>query len=479
MNKKSFQNRIAFGVWLNDFRSTPILDDAWPSVLIDQQTINDFQKTMEFLKRAGYTDIDLFGLLTNRDWPMDIESVLTPERKSQVDHLIHIIHSNGLQLIYGLGVYSWGFDTIIQNDPEVRGTNPLALCGSQVKSQELMEKVIDFIGKNFIVDGYHLEAADQGRCCCEKCIQEGDVDYYNRINRLTAAYIRNRWSEKKLLVNTSGYLPWGDWMNEKERGSVLDLGKNIDIFIDGGNHGQFIHENDRAVFIDRLPCDYGTSGGFWIYPPQRFDRNRWFLPYILRSTTHLRNLYRDGSRSCELYLGPLINPSTEMNIFCLGRFLQDVDQNPLDIIEEGVEEIYHIKDPTQRSNFVELFHNAESAFFNNWSPHRLTNVPEFYSDGIDSLFQWSKLYRDRAMPGELFLDSLTGQYPPFPVYLTVHLDKERRESYRRELTDLLSLVKSLLKVNDGNHHKIETIHLCIQNTIQDIEMVQNIQELNQ
>ncbi|MDD3715116.1 MAG: hypothetical protein PHU16_09735, partial [Atribacterota bacterium] len=297
MNKKSFQNRIAFGVWLNDFRSTPILDDAWPSVLIDQQTINDFQKTMEFLKRAGYTDIDLFGLLTNRDWPMDIESVLTPERKSQVDHLIHIIHSNGLQLIYGLGVYSWGFDTIIQNDPEVRGTNPLALCGSQVKSQELMEKVIDFIGKNFIVDGYHLEAADQGRCRCEKCIQEGDVDYYNRINRLTAAYIRNRWSEKKLLVNTSGYLPWGDWMNEKERGSVLDLGKNIDIFIDGGNHGQFIHENDRAVFIDRLPCDYGTSGGFWIYPPQRFDRNRWFLPYILRSTTHLRNLYRDGSRS--------------------------------------------------------------------------------------------------------------------------------------------------------------------------------------
>jgi hypothetical protein len=61
----------------------------------------------------------------------------------------------------------------------------------------------------------------------------------------------------------------------------------------------------------------------------------------------------------------------------------------------------------------------------------------------------------------------------------VHLDKERRESYRRELTDLLSLVKSLLKVNGGNHHKIETIHLCIQNTIQDIEMVQNIQELNQ
>ena len=84
------------------------IDDAWPSVLIDQQTINDFQKTMEFLKRAGYTDIDLFGLLTNRDWPMDIESVLTPREKSSRPPIIHIIHSNGLQLIYGLGVYSWG-----------------------------------------------------------------------------------------------------------------------------------------------------------------------------------------------------------------------------------------------------------------------------------------------------------------------------------------------------------------------------------
>jgi len=478
MNKKLFQNRIAFGVWLNDIRSTPILNEAWPSVLIDQQIMSDFQKTTEFLKKAGYTDIDLSGLLTNRDWPGDIESVLTPERKSQVDHLIHIIHSSGLQLIYGLGVYSWGFDTIIQNDSEVRGTNPSALCGSKVKSRELMRKVIDFIGKNFEVDGYHLEAADQGRCRCEKCIEEADVEYYNRLNQQTAAYIRSRWPEKKLLVNTSGYLPWGDWMNEIERRSVLDLGKNIDIFIDGGNHGQFIHENDRSVFINRLSCDYGTSGGFWVYPPQRFNRNRWFLPYVFQSTTHLRNLYRDGSRSCELYLGPLINPSTEMNIYCLGRFLQDVDRSPLDLIEEGVDVLYHLKDATQRNNLVELFQNAEAAFFNNWSPHRLSKIPNLYSDGIDSLFQWSKLHRDRAIPGELFLDSLTGQYPPFPVYLTEHFDRERRESYQKDLKNLLPILESLLKVSGENRSKIEVIQSCIQNTLKDIEMVQNIQELN-
>jgi len=479
MNKKTFQHRIAFGVWLNDFRSVPIVDEAWPSVLIDQQTISDFQNTMKFLNIAGYTHIDLFGLITNRDWPMNIESVLTSERKGQVEQLNHIIHSNNLELIYGLGVYSWGFDTIIREDPEVRGTNPSALCGSSEKSRELMERVINFVGNNFAVDGYHLEAADQGRCRCKKCGQEDDVSYYNRLNAQTAAYIRKQWPQKKLLVNTSGYLPWGDWMNEQERQSVLDLGETIDIFIDGGNHGQYIHENERTVFIDRLSCDYGTSGGFWIYPPQRFDRNRWFLPYINRSVNHLHDLYRDGGRSCELYLGPLNNPSTEMNLFCLGHFLQDVDQNPSDLIEEGIEVLYHIDNPVQRRNLVELFQSAEAAFFNNWSPHRLTGVPEIYSDGIDSLFQWSKLHRDRAIPGELFLDSLTGQYSPFPVYLTVHIDRDKRDHYRKELIDLLPLVEDLLKANKEGQNRIKMIKMCILNTIQDIEMVQSIQELNE
>ena len=73
-------------------------------------------KNHGIFKRIGYTDIDcLVCTIEIGRWTL---SVLTPE--NQVDRLIHIIHSMVLQLIYGLGVYSWGFDTIIQNDPEVR-----------------------------------------------------------------------------------------------------------------------------------------------------------------------------------------------------------------------------------------------------------------------------------------------------------------------------------------------------------------------
>ena len=56
---------------------------------------------------------------------------------------------------------------------------------------------------------------------------------------------------------------------------------------------------------------------------------------------------------------------------------------------------------------------------------------QFLFRRIDSLFQWSKLHRDRAMPGELFLDSLTGQYPPFQFILRTSGQREKRKLSKR------------------------------------------------
>ena len=47
------------------------------------------------------------------------------------------------------------------------------------------------------------------------------------------------------------------------------------------------------------------------------------------------------------------------------------------------------------------------------------------------------------------------------------------------LIDLLPLVEGLLKANKEGQNRIKMIKMCIQNTIQDIEMVQSIQELNE
>ena len=118
-----FQYRIAYGCWLNDSRTKPIPDEDWPSVRIDGDTLESLDETMAFLKGAGYNCFDVFGLITNHSWEDDIASTVGEERRRQVKQAIDIVHRHGLKLIYGLGVYSWGFDGIIARDERVRGTS--------------------------------------------------------------------------------------------------------------------------------------------------------------------------------------------------------------------------------------------------------------------------------------------------------------------------------------------------------------------
>ncbi len=477
MEKKRFENRIAFGVWINDIRNEPIIDH-WPSVIIDKRTMEDYRNMIRLLKDYGYNALDIFGLLTNRAWPMDIKSVLTTDRKNLVDEMIEIAHRHDIKILYGLGVYSWGFDQIIKNDPEVQGTNPSAMCASKPKSKMWQEKVIDFVVDNFQIDGFHLEVADQGRCKCSECIQENNVQYYSRLNSETAEYIHDKWPDMLLLVNTSGYIPWGDFVLQEDYHYIYALGRHIDIFIDGGNHGLFIKEDDRVDFIAGFPCDYGTSGGFWIYPPQRWDRLRWFLPRLNIQHAHLRKLYQDGSRSCELYLGPTINPGTEINIVCNGLLLSDIDRDTGDILSEAMDRLYKPKHSKGAANLAELFIKSEEAFFSNWNPLRNTEIPEKYSDGIGPFFEWSKDHFQRAIPGELFLEPLFGKSPGFPVYLVLHMTREGRTTYKK---DLQSIFNDFTKLNDefNDSGRIERIKKCIDNVIKDIDTVNRIKELKE
>lgn len=476
MSDKQFDHRVAFGVWINDIRSEPITHENWPSVIIDRRTSGDFASTLRLLNQAGYTALDIFGLLTNHDWPLEIETVIDRARKRQVDALIETAHRHDIKIIYGLGVYSWGFDTIIRSDPGVRGTNPSVMCGSKPGSRQWMRKVIDFVAAHFDVDGYHLEVADQGRCSCPECSKETHLEYYCRLNRETADYIRGRYPGKMLLVNTSGYMPWGDFVKPEEFPVLNDMGRSIDVLIDGGNHGLFIHEEQRRRFVEGFPSDYGTSGGFWIYPPQRWDRQRWFLPYLQIDAAHLKRLHGDGSRACELYLGPLVNPSTEVNVFCNGRLLGDVQREPADILGEAIDLLYKPKTEADDDRLKEIFLRAERAFFDCWSPHRIWGLPAPYTDGIESLFEWSREHPERAIPGELFLEPLLGSEPGFPVYLAVHMTREGRQSYRRELHDLRSMVSALDRGFNDNG-RIERIERCMDNVLEDLDTVDGVKEL--
>jgi hypothetical protein len=476
MSEERFSHRIAFGVWINDIRNEPISGENWPSVIIDRRTLEDFKRTVRLLKEAGYTDLDIFGLLTNRDWPLQIDTVISPTRKRQVDVLIEEAHRNDIRVIYGLGVYSWGFDTIIKNDQGVRGTNPSAMCGSKRGSQRWMRKVIDFVTERFDVDGFHLEAADQGRCRCSDCSRESNLEYFCRLNRETADYIRDKLPGILLLVNTSGFLPWGDFVQKKDFLTLNEMGKSIDVLIDGGNHGLFIHEDSRREFIAGFPCHYGTSGGFWIYPPQRWDRLRWFLPYIQTDGEHLKRLHGDGSRACELYLGPLENPATEMNVFCNGRLLSDVTRQPADVLGEAIDGLYRPRSGSDNDKLKEVFLHAERAFLDSWSARRKWGLPAPYTDGIEPLFEWSNEHPERAIPGELFLEPLLGSSPGFPVYLAVHMSREGRHRYRAELLDIRRAVAGLgRRYRDSG--RIGRIGRCLENLLQDLDTVDSVAEL--
>lgn len=463
-----FDYRIAYGCWLNDSRLQPITQEDWPSIRIDRQTLDSLDHTLGFLSGCGYNYFDVFGLITNHAWQHDVAATVDETRRAQIRQVIDLVHRHGLKLIYGLGVYSWGFDQIIAHDPQVRGTSAQAMCASSAASWHMMRQVIDYLVANYELDGFHLEAADQGRCHCPRCAAFAtDIDYYNAINIRTADYIRSRWPQKTLLVNTSGYLAWGDQFSADQLAKVADLGQHIDVFIDVGSHGAFVPEGARAAFARQMPASVGTANGFWIYPPQRWARDRWLIPHVYHNHRHLQQLYRDGGRSAELYLSPLNNPGAEITILANGLLMLNPERTVEDILAEAVQRLYDPSGPAQAQRIAGIFRQAEELFFACWTPQRNRALPEAYSDGVEHLFQWSPTQPQQAVPGEFFLEKLFGIGPGFPCYLTVHFDAQGRLRYREGMQQLLAQAHQVAQ-QGGNAQRLSAIVRCLENTIADL-----------
>jgi hypothetical protein len=137
-------------------------------------------------------------------------------------------------------VYSWGFDAIIAHDAAVRGLNPHAMCGSRPESWQWMTRIIDYLLEEFGFDGFHLEAADLGRCPCRACAPESDTVYYSRLNAQTAAYIREARPDAVTMVNLCGSLSGGATVPRHEWPHLHELGRHLDFLVDPGHYGHFI-----------------------------------------------------------------------------------------------------------------------------------------------------------------------------------------------------------------------------------------------
>jgi hypothetical protein len=456
--RQAITDRMAFGAWINDVRTEPLPFDSWPPVVLDDIAEQSIIRTMDLQARWGYNRFDLFGLFAAWGWPVDIVSAVDKDRDARVRRLLKAARSRGLKLIYGLGVYSWGFDKIIEHDPAVRGPNPHAMCASKEESWEWQKKIIDFILR-YDFDGYHLEASDLGRCTCNACLQQWPVmaTYYNRITARCAEYIRHQAPDKFLAAITISWADWNTGFTEEDKTHLVQLSSKVDALLDQGHHGQYIKPAERKAFIDRLHCRFGTSGGFWVYPPFRCHRQRWFLPYTRKTGAHIQQLYADGGRTVLYYQGPVTNPGAEVNVAFGGRIMSDVQRDTTDVLAEVLQDLYRPKTPQAQRKLLEVFRLAEEAYFQNL---------DYDADGIHL-----KGLPAYPGPGELHIGfgiGLAGGVSAVPVYLLEpNLNDQGRAAYAQGLQTCLKQVCDI-EAQVGAVERMQRLKSSIYHALDDV-----------
>jgi len=452
---KPYRYRSAFGVWINDTRNTPVIEE-WPSALLDDECEDGLYKCFDLAQRAGYNTFNIFGLFATYAWKPDIPATVPDERMIRVRRVISEAHRRGLKLILGIGVYSWGFDEIIATVKEVQGTNPHAMCLSSETSWVWMRRILDYVVDNFDFDGYHLESSDQRRCECDKCKKYTDVEYFSKINAMCADYIRAKEPGRILMVNMSMYLMPTDYIkSESDFQALVEMSASLDYLIDGGNMGFFIRGEFRERAFTDFKCAFGSGGEYWVYMPQRWDKLRWFLPTLEHSCTHLKEMAQKGGDAVEFYMGATINPGVEMTILCGGKILFDPGREVYDVLCEAVVELYKPDSNEVCERLADIFLGAERAYYQNVNQDLLASDP---------------------LCNELILEPLFGTEAGPPIYLSEGkygvrdrwMSGEGRAAYRAELEKIRAALGELRGhvTDDG---RVERIMTCIENAIRDID----------
>jgi len=440
----AYTYRIAFGAWINDMRNEPLPLQDWPAPQLDDETIKSVVMAMNVQSEAGFNILDWWGLFATGSYPPDIDSVFNDAQRTRgVRRLFAEATRRNMTMLFGLGLMSWGYDTIIRQDPQVAGRDrtgkplPHAMCGAKEKSWQYVRKILDRAINDFPFAGVHLESADRGWCDCPECGgKDGTVAYNIRLNIRAADYIKRKWPGKIVTCIPINWLNGTGqrYFNEKDKARLLDLSKHIDCFMDQGWRGQYIAEDGRRDFIKRLHCCYGTSADVRLYHSVRWDRSSYFLPYANRTGEAIKRHYADGARACMFYQGPVANPSTEVNIAVGGRILADTTRDVEATLAEVIQRYYRPSKPAPHKKLIEIFGRAEEAYCSQWDPkaflaHRGANSP------------WC------GPPGEFYLnEALFGDSPgPATFLLEPYLNAEGRRRYK---AGLMSILRDLSAIED-------------------------------
>jgi hypothetical protein len=446
--KDGYKYRVAFGAWINDMRNEPLPLENWPAANFDSETINSAIRAFDVQSEAGFNLVDNFGLFATTSYPLDIVGAFgDPDRRRKVQGLIATAKERGLKTLFGLGLFTWGFDEIIRQDPEVRGTDRAgkphahAMCGAKEKAWKYIEKIIDCALGEFDFAGVHQESADLGWCHCPECGGKyGGVGYNIRLNIRAADYIKHKWPDKLINVIPINWLSGTgrEHFDAEEKKAIIELGNHIDCFMDQGWRGTYIADAERKDFCRQLRCAYGTSGGLWLYHSARVDRTSYFLPYPRRTAHAIRMHFDDGARGCMFYQGPMANPAVEINTAVGGRILGDPARRAQDALFEAVGVYYKPRNSAVHKKLVDVFQRAEDGYFGQWDEKRFREVHK------------------TAPPGEFKVnDELFGFSPdPMTYLLEPYLNADGRGAYKKSLVAILRELPGLASsLDDGGRLK--------------------------
>lgn len=432
--RKSFRHRVYLG-WITDLATRADTRADWPSMRLDEDLLRNYRESFALMRRLGFNAMSVWGLYVSRCWPVEISSAISPARGALVEKLIDAAHREGIRVCSGLGVYSWGFDEIIRARPQLSRGNPRAMCASEPAAWRWMQRVIDFVFTRFPIDGVSLQSADQGRCLCAQCRAYSNAEYHALLNVRTSEYIRSRWPNKTVAVNS-----WGmDFDNPATLPALVQMSRHVDYLIDTHNTSSRRDPQYRRKIITSLACDFGTLGGPQVEPPQHWPRDRWFLPTLRRVGEHLTQLADEGGRACEYFFHILANPGDELSFWLAGKTLSDPVTTWDKHLQTSVEELYDVTTATARDALTELFLKAEEAYFR---------------------------HQPAELCGTISLEPLVNDRPGKPIYLMEKLTAAQRAAYAKDLAAIERQASALLAAIP-RRDKMQMVLRCLKNAQKD------------
>lgn len=422
--------------WMVDFSRKPVVD-KWPSIRIDSGVYADYIETLDFLKRTGMNEITPWGLFTDENWQPEISETISPERKALITSVIKAAHDRNIKVMCGLGVYSWGFGTILKLHPELAcPVNAAVMDLSKPGAWEWQKKVFDYLTDNFDFDGISMQSGDKGWCRCGEFADVSEIKYHSILIQKAVNYIRQK--KPGYIIGICG---WGINMSgTNDLSSVIEMTRNVDYLIDVGETAAFAGNEYRKRLIKAIsPCTYGNTATPNIEPVQALKRYQYFIPTTFATAKSLTEIYKEGGRACEAYARTRGNPGDRVTAEVMAKILSNPQANVNKVLEQVLREIYRPINETALKTLSEIFAKAEKVFF-----------------------KYTKVVKPNDQYGNVILLMPRAQLTSSIEYFK-GMDKESKKNYAALLKSLLVKLAGI-KDSFKQAGEVELLRLSIANT---------------